>query len=753
MRPVGSFTLLLYILLSYPLISQVDPKDSRWETFYNGQKIYNIVSRNDDLWAGTNYGLVHINLRNDQVTLYNKVTLGKDYSGANPKLILSNGSLIFDKRTVRSEYWHYEGFDEITRRRIGINTAFEDSSGALWIGSVEGIEKQEIINNKRVVTLSFNKENSPLPSNDVRKIIFDKAGNLLCALYGDDKEKEPSGGIAKYDGKDWTIYTVNNSPLMTNQVTDLLFDKEQNLIIGTNKNIIYKVSNDNWEKIELPYVSISEPIFRVTSLAVDSSNTLWVGAHYNLFNLTKEGSWKVYRPYESNLRTALINSINVDKSGVIWIGTELGLYKFDGSQFEEINTSNSPLSTYRIYRPVKDKKGNIYAIADDLVSTASSIKTGEGIVKYDGKNLSMINVKEIDPNLYSIHSIIVDKSDYLCFTTESGLYKYENNNWVLYDNGYIFGTQIEATCLDNLGNIWFGTSSGQIGKFDGTKFIYYPKNQLPSDFLWINNLHFDGRHIYASSINNNKPVIKFDPLRSRDRLFVEILQTPFRDITSIATDAKGDLWISSFYEGAARLTGNKWEIFNTSNSGLLSYEIREIFLDSRNRLVFAFGEYRGLHEISGGISILSDDKWTNYTYEETKLGISIILSLLEDMEGNIWVFGINGISVLYKNESNLKWDLLAEKSSAELYQSFPNPFNSSTIISYFLHKDSQVSLSIYDLLGRRVKKIEDRFLKKGFHSYLWDGEDDQGKRIGSGTYIYGLVVDGMILSRKVIFLK
>ncbi|MDQ7818417.1 MAG: hypothetical protein RDU14_15425 [Melioribacteraceae bacterium] len=44
-------------------------------------------------------------------------------------------------------------------------------------------------------------------------------------------------------------------------------------------------------------------------------------------------------------------------------------------------------------------------------------------------------------------------------------------------------------------------------------------------------------------------------------------------------------------------------------------------------------------------------------------------------------------------------------------------------------------------------------MKKGFHSYLGDGEDDHGKRIGSGTYIYGLVVDGMIFSKEVIFLK
>lgn len=753
MGKVKAFILILFFLLSSPLKSQIDPKDSRWETFYNGQKIYNILSHNDDLWAGTNYGLVHINLLNNKVTLYNKVTVGEDYSGANPKLILKNGELIFDRWTASYDYLYYEGFNRIGTSVYGINTAAEDENGALWIGSNLGIEKKEIIADKRITTLTFTKENSPLLSNNVRKILFDKEGNLLCALYGDDKEKEPSGGIAKFTGSEWTIQNVTNSPLETNQVTDLLYDKEQNLIIGTNKNFIYKINNGTWEKIPLPKGTLTEPIFQITSFAVDSSNTLWVGAHYNLFQLSKEGNWTVYTPYNSNLRTAKINSIDVDKNGTIWIGTELGLYRFRNNQLEEINTSNSSLSTYYIHRGVKDKKGNIYAIARDLASTAFMYKSGAGIVCYDGKDLSMINVKEIDPNLYSIHSIIVDKSDYLWATTNSGFYKYENNEWVLYDNGYIYGTQVEAICLDNLGNIWFGTSSGQIGKFDGEKFIYFPKSLLPIDLQWINNLHFDGKYIYLSPSHNFNPVIKFDPLLDLKPHNVKVLETPFSDISSIATDSKGDLWISSIYAGVARLSGDKWEVFNRSNSGLLSSEVSEIILDSKNRLVFAYGAYRGLPRISGGISILSDDKWTNYTFEETQLGISFIYSLLEDIESNIWVFGNNGISVLYNNESNMKWDLLAEKASVELYQNFPNPFNSVTIISCYLHQDSQVSLSIYDPLGRRVKKVEDRFLKKGFHSYLWDGEDGQGHKVGSGTYIYGLVVDGMILSKKIIFLK
>jgi len=81
----------------------------------------------------------------------------------------------------------------------------------------------------------------------------------------------------------------------------------------------------------------------------------------------------------------------------------------------------------------------------------------------------------------------------------------------------------------------------------------------------------------------------------------------------------------------------------------------------------------------------------------------------------------------------------------ELMQSRPNPFNSSTFILYRVPgargegaEEMDVRLEIYNLLGRRVRTLADGMVSPGFHIVEWDGRDDSGDRVGSGTYIYVL---------------
>jgi subtilisin family serine protease len=69
-------------------------------------------------------------------------------------------------------------------------------------------------------------------------------------------------------------------------------------------------------------------------------------------------------------------------------------------------------------------------------------------------------------------------------------------------------------------------------------------------------------------------------------------------------------------------------------------------------------------------------------------------------------------------------------------KSYPNPFNSSTLISYTLNKRASVKLTIYDLLGKRVASAIDYVQEAGDYRYLWDGTE-----YGSGIYFARLEID------------
>ena len=72
----------------------------------------------------------------------------------------------------------------------------------------------------------------------------------------------------------------------------------------------------------------------------------------------------------------------------------------------------------------------------------------------------------------------------------------------------------------------------------------------------------------------------------------------------------------------------------------------------------------------------------------------------------------------------------------------PNPFNPVTKIFFALPQRGQVGLVIYNTAGRRVKVLVSEEMESGLHSILWNGENQQGRRVASGVYYYRLVAEG-----------
>ena len=84
-----------------------------------------------------------------------------------------------------------------------------------------------------------------------------------------------------------------------------------------------------------------------------------------------------------------------------------------------------------------------------------------------------------------------------------------------------------------------------------------------------------------------------------------------------------------------------------------------------------------------------------------------------------------------------------------LGDSYPNPFNPAVVIPLDLAKDAAgVSLTVYDVLGRRVRQVWDGPLGAGTHRFVWDGRDEVGKGVAAGVYIYKVEIDGQVEAKK-----
>lgn len=74
---------------------------------------------------------------------------------------------------------------------------------------------------------------------------------------------------------------------------------------------------------------------------------------------------------------------------------------------------------------------------------------------------------------------------------------------------------------------------------------------------------------------------------------------------------------------------------------------------------------------------------------------------------------------------------------------FPNPFSAGTTISYGLPEASEISLEIYDLLGKRVATLmQQSVMEAGRHSIVWDGQNQAGQAVASGMYLLVLQQQG-----------
>jgi len=74
---------------------------------------------------------------------------------------------------------------------------------------------------------------------------------------------------------------------------------------------------------------------------------------------------------------------------------------------------------------------------------------------------------------------------------------------------------------------------------------------------------------------------------------------------------------------------------------------------------------------------------------------------------------------------------------------FPNPFNPTTTIQYQLPTASQVSVIVYNVQGQTIRRLVHQKQAEGYYSIVWDGKNEAGERVSSGTYLYQITVQAL----------
>ncbi len=88
-----------------------------------------------------------------------------------------------------------------------------------------------------------------------------------------------------------------------------------------------------------------------------------------------------------------------------------------------------------------------------------------------------------------------------------------------------------------------------------------------------------------------------------------------------------------------------------------------------------------------------------------------------------------------------------------LYQNFPNPFNSTTNISFNILKSSKVKIEIYSSFGQKIATIYNQHTQPGSYNIRWDGINNNGQMVSSGIYFYKLSTQENFEIKKMVLIK
>jgi len=121
---------------------------------------------------------------------------------------------------------------------------------------------------------------------------------------------------------------------------------------------------------------------------------------------------------------------------------------------------------------------------------------------------------------------------------------------------------------------------------------------------------------------------------------------------------------------------------------------------------------------------------------------------------NSWLYNADPKTYADFNITTAVDDDVADIPKAyKLFVNYPNPFNPTTMIQYYVPTESKVTLLISDVNGDLVKTLVDGVQRAGQKSATWNGRNNRGQLVASGMYFYRLSAEGFSQTRKMILLK
>ncbi|MBK5280235.1 MAG: hypothetical protein JJE09_15355, partial [Bacteroidia bacterium] len=478
----------------------------------------------------------------------------------------------------------------------------------------------------------------------------DRVGNVWVGTWG--------GGMAKYDGRSFTLYSTAQG-LNSDAVGAFLEDSNGNYWFGTYKGLC---------KFDGKYLTTFPKIpelsqVKVNRLMEGKNGNIWMGTSNGV--LKYDGKTVTKYTTDQGLGENVVWGIHEDEEGNIWFNFSVGYSLYDGSSFANYATPKVPFwraSTQQSVQNYFFSKGGlykndginlthlglinglngsgIYANMEDQSGNLWIGSNGGGIAKSNGQLFPSIRVAD-GLSSESIRSMLTDRSGNIWIGTwQGGVNKYDGQSISHYTKSQgLCSNAITAMCEDKNGNLWFGSRAYGIDKFDGNSFTNYYLDQGLMG-AGINCMTVDrGGNIW---IGTEEGASKFDGNSFTNYRTTQGLSG--NRVFSILQDKNNNMWFGTAENGLTKYDGKSFTQFDTS-TGLKDATVQAMLEDKAGNI--------WLGTSNGGVTKFDGKTFTQYTVDQGLVNNNVN-SILEDAAGNLWLGTINGLSRMSKagvNES------------------------------------------------------------------------------------------------------
>jgi ligand-binding sensor domain-containing protein len=514
--------------------------------------------------------------------------------------------------------WSQAPFIEKVRSGMAVNdhifnTAYQDRSGFIWLGSDRGLFRFDGKDYKQIEPPADSVEFKVLSIHESPEGILwigCKSGNIyhlnngILSLFNPEEGTAGAGIsdiITDKQGITWwstlgegiyfysenRVYNFNHDDGLDEEyVYDILEDENGQIWAGTDAGVFICSFPEGKKSVQIPDFNdqLPDPIVKV--LKKDRSGKIYLGLYESAPGfITQENKTFSSLSAVSEWIYGTVSDIEV-LGDAVWIATSTGrLIETGPDGLVEIDPAEEQSAASgrfgKIYELLKDHEGNVWIIA------------ASGLFRTTGSRLRFYN-RIGNVQLKDIHAITVDLQNEKCiwFSNEEGLFKADllTGKTKKYLESQAF-ENLKVTCLsyDPYGYMWAGTFNYGVFRID------------PSDGKWTRITEKEGLvndNVLSISVHN-------------DTLWMATLG----GATEIILNTQPPGGIGTILS------------FNRSN-GLVSNYIYSVYEDKRDRIWFATD--------GDGISVLDRGKFTSYSKEQG-LGDDVIYSISGDQYGNAWI--------------------------------------------------------------------------------------------------------------------